>query len=510
MKRSMVVFAVVLASVFAGGAAHAFCGFYVSGADGALFNDATMVVMMREGKRTVLSMQNNYKGPPEDFAMVVPVPVVLKKDDVKTLDDQSFADVDRLSAPRLVEYWERDPCFEPYDEMESVLDGLGDDMMYDTQKSSAATEERQVRIEAQFKVGEYDVVILGADDSSALDTWLRANNYKIPQGAEPVLRPYIEGGMYFFVAKVDVDKVKFADGRAKLSPLRFHYDTETFSLPVRLGLLNANGPQDLIVHILARGQRYEVANMPNVTIPTNLGVSSVARDQFGSFYAALFDRTLATTPRAVVTEYAWASGSCDPCPGPALQPEHLNLFGLDTLANQDPWGWVLTRLHARYSKGELKDDLVFAAAPPIVGGREIIGAGGELEHGSSPASDNNFQGRYIIRNLWDGPINCDNPVRGVWGGPPAGGGQSVRAAEDTAFAPRDAVELTRVLRSPAPEIGLDRGKITSFEDVQQASLPEQTIESACGTCAMTQRRSPVPVAVVVILLGLALVLTRRD
>lgn len=39
--------------------AAAFCGFYVSGADTKLYNNATQVVLMREGTRTVLSMQNN-------------------------------------------------------------------------------------------------------------------------------------------------------------------------------------------------------------------------------------------------------------------------------------------------------------------------------------------------------------------------------------------------------------------------------------------------------------------
>src|SRR3954469_150679 len=89
--------------------AEAFCGFYVSGADGKLFNDATQVVLMRDGTRTVLSMQNDYKGPPQDFAMVVPVPVVLQKENVKTLSADVFKRVDALSAPRLVEYWEQDP-----------------------------------------------------------------------------------------------------------------------------------------------------------------------------------------------------------------------------------------------------------------------------------------------------------------------------------------------------------------------------------------------------------------
>src|SRR5450755_2066504 len=93
--------------------ARAFCGFYVSGADAKLTNDATQVVLMRDGTRTVLSMQNSYQGPPEDFALVIPVPVVLQKENVKTLARGVFDRVDQLTAPRLVEYWEQDPCPRP-------------------------------------------------------------------------------------------------------------------------------------------------------------------------------------------------------------------------------------------------------------------------------------------------------------------------------------------------------------------------------------------------------------
>ena len=79
-------------------AAHAFCGFYVAGGGAELFNNATQVVLMRDGTRTVLSMQNNYEGPPADFALVVPVPVVLKKEQVKTLPRDVFTRIDQLSA----------------------------------------------------------------------------------------------------------------------------------------------------------------------------------------------------------------------------------------------------------------------------------------------------------------------------------------------------------------------------------------------------------------------------
>jgi hypothetical protein len=99
---------ILAAMLWATPRAHAFCGFYVAGGDQQMFNDATQVVLMRMGTRTVLSMQNNYKGPPENFAMVVPVPVVLQEADVKTLGREVFDHVEKMGAPRLVEYWERD------------------------------------------------------------------------------------------------------------------------------------------------------------------------------------------------------------------------------------------------------------------------------------------------------------------------------------------------------------------------------------------------------------------
>src|SRR5262245_36233474 len=103
--------AAMLATTLCSADARAFCGFFVSGADAALSNNASQVVLLRKGNHTVMSMSNNYKGPPQDFAMVVPVPVILQKEQVKTLAPSVFKRVDQLSAPRLVEYWEQDPCY---------------------------------------------------------------------------------------------------------------------------------------------------------------------------------------------------------------------------------------------------------------------------------------------------------------------------------------------------------------------------------------------------------------
>jgi hypothetical protein len=192
--------------------AEAFCGFYVAGADAQLYNNATMVVLMRDGTRTVLSMQNNYQGPAADFAMVVPVPVVLSEKDVKILPNEVFDRVDKLAAPRLVEYWEQDPCMPMMYPPEAMMDMASSEMA--PTGAGLATRDLGVTIEAQFEVGEYQVVILSAKESTGLDTWLRQEKYNIPKGAQPLLEPYVQSGSKFFVAKVDSKKVKFdAQGR---------------------------------------------------------------------------------------------------------------------------------------------------------------------------------------------------------------------------------------------------------------------------------------------------------
>ncbi|MCA9573940.1 MAG: DUF2330 domain-containing protein [Sandaracinaceae bacterium] len=467
--------------------ARAFCGFYVAGADSSLYSDASMVVLMREGQRTVLSMQNAYSGPPSDFAMVVPVPEVLHEEDVRTLPREIFQKVDRLSAPRLVEYWEEDPCRPQYDYA-----------LTEAMPTSAAVADGeaggggyQVRVEARFSVAEYDVVVLSAGDSNGLERWLHDEGYNIPAGAARVLRPYVEGGTKFFVAKVDVQRVQFdANGRAVLSPLRFHFDDPHFQLPVRLGLLNSQGEQDLIVHTLGLGTRYEVANYPNATIPTNIVVDQQVREHFGPFYERLIEETLQQHPGAVLTEYAWSASSCDPCPGPTLDGSDIMTLGGDVIPSGAGGDWVLTRLHFRYDEQILGEDLVFRPAQGIRGGNGIPDADGRLEEsGAIPSGNwNSFQGRYVQLHRWEGPMDCQNPERGQWGynSPPVS-------------APGRLQDPT-VSASGLPE-GISTGGVGS--EGPRGSR-------GCGRCVVDpQERGVLPTALGALLLGLALMRRRR-
>ncbi len=447
----------------------AFCGFFVAGSNEKLSNNASQVAIVRDGNRTAMTMSNTYKGPPENFAMVVPVPVVLKKEDVKTLPLNVFEHIDALSAPRLVEYWEHDPCA-PELPMPSKAAPPSMAVAKSERRSESSDGSHGVKIEAQFVVGEYEILILSAKESGGLETWLRERKYTIPKGAAEALAPYVRSQMKFFVAKIDIKKVKRNEqGVAQLSPLRVTYESSEIRLPVRLGLLNAESKQDLIVYFLSPNARYEVANYPNVFIPTNLEVMDEVRKDFAAFYAELFDATLAPRQnKAVVTEYAWQTTSCDPCPTEPLSPQDITTLGGSGgdgyHGRYNGMGyspWILTRLHARYDRTSLSDDLLFKEAKPVWGGRadwngKSADAGAKvLEGGIS-----NFQGRYIIRHYWKGAVACTDPKYERWGGPPGQGYSSggyhppASAAKGLATAERGKLTLKNVVRSPVPTLGI--------------------------------------------------------
>jgi len=192
------------------------------------------------------------------------------------------------------------------------------------------------------------------------------------------------------------------------------------------------------------------------------------RKNFPAFFAELFDATVEKMGRkVVVTEYAWQTSGCDPCPTPPLTPQDLSTLGLDVLdggpvRSSRLYGtsWVLTRLHTRYSKEALSEDLIFREANPAMGGRaNWNGTNGDEGATVSQAMSggmNNFQGRYIIRHYWDKPVACTDPHYDQWGGPPGDpfGRSAPTAAKGLATAPRGAVVLRDEVRSAVPLLGI--------------------------------------------------------
>ena len=381
-KLLIIVFIAIICFVPSAGA---FCGFYVSKADAKLYNKASQVVIARNGNRTVLTMANDYQGDVKDFALVVPVPVVLKADQVRVGDNKVIERLDAFSAPRLVEYFDEDPCATNYfnDAFRSAPAPAS------TAQESAGRRRSDrslgVTIEAKFTVGEYDIVVLSAKESNGLETWLNINGYKIPQGAKQLLQPYIRQKMKFFVAKVNL--AEFAkSGYEFLRPLTMAFESPKFLLPIRLGMINSTNEQDLLVYILSPKGQAELTSYRTVNIPSDVDVPLFVKDDFGSFYKSMFQTSYTKENKKVAfLEYAWNMGSCDPCSAEPLNPEELRksgVFWLDSSVNSNVF---LTRLHVRYSRDKFPEDLMF----------------------QETANNQFFQGRYVIHHPFNGESKCD-------------------------------------------------------------------------------------------------------
>ena len=344
---------------------------------------------MRDGDRTVMTMVNDFKGEPKEFAIVVPVPTVLQKGQIHIGDKAVIDHLDAFSAPRMVEYFDPDPCpkLQAFDglRMGAPAAKMIEEISIRTRQSISS-----VTIEARYTVGEYDILILAAKESQGLEDWLIANGYRVPRGAARVLESYLKQGMKFFVAKVNLSEQKKL-GFEYLRPIQVAYESPKFMLPVRLGMVNAEGSQELFVYALSRLGRVEAVNYRTARVPSDIDVPVYVQKTFPDFYRAVFARQVKRDDMSCVyTEYAWDMGWCDPCASQPLSPDELRALGVWWLgetpapgANPTPF---VTRLHVRYDRDHFPQDLVL----------------------QETADRTNFQARYVLRHEWTGGGECAN------------------------------------------------------------------------------------------------------
>lgn len=379
----------------------AFCGFYVAKADTSLFNKSSQVVYVRDGNRNVVTMASDYQGKAKDFAMVIPVPTVLKRNQIHITNNAIIKHLDDFSAPRLVEYHDNDPCH--LIKMEKNRRAMP--TMAAVKKKSMVREAKDlgVTIEAQYTIGEYDILLLSAKESGGLITWLTSEGYKLPKGAEPVIGSYLKQEMKFFVAKVNLKKFD-QSGYTKLRPIQIAYTNKKFMLPIRLGTVNAQGKQELFVYALTRQGRVKTTNYRTVNLPTNFDIPSYIKEKklFGQFYKDMFETQVdKQNGKAVFLEYAWNMNWCDPCAADPLSKAELKELGVFWLNSDNqkmttagtasrrkpsqPKDVYISRLHLRYDKSSFPEDLMFQAT----------------------GDKTNFQGRFVIRHPFTGKAQCN-------------------------------------------------------------------------------------------------------
>ena len=273
--------------------------------------------------------------------------------------------------------------------------------------SQAEAKALGVTVEAEYTVGEYDIVILSAKESMGLQTWLQLNGYKIPLGADRALEPYIRSDMKFFVAKVNLTEHN-RTGLTYLRPLQFAFESPKFMLPIRLGMINSQGPQDLVVYMLTENGRVETTNYRTVKLPTGMDIprvrarrvrrllqGDVRRAGQAQRHARRVHRVRVEhgMVRSVRGAAAVARGIEEPRrvlarrPAGRRDPRCIDPAGSCRISSRGgPMPVMLTRLHVRYSADTFPEDLIF----------------------QETQDQENFQARYVMHRAWDGsPTACE-------------------------------------------------------------------------------------------------------
>jgi hypothetical protein len=325
-----------------------------------IYNHSTRMVIARDGETSTITMEADYRGDARAFAVVIAVPTTLRRDQIRIADGALIQAMDRFTAPRLRETHDASPCPLPKGPAPAGL--LGALMSGQSRGMAGADGEgtRGVTVEARYLVGEYDVAILSATQSDGLRAWLNDAGYQVPVAAEPVLAAYIQDGMKFFVARVNLAQ-KAALGYAMLRPLQIAYQSPKFVVPMRLSTINAEGPQEMFVFALTRRGRVESSNYATVPVPADAEVPPFVARNFSGFYDAVFDRMYQESGRAgVFVEFArslrMAQGAAVGAGGPGIS--QVNQLGATWVTAEAGGDVVVTRLHARYDRARFTRDLM--------------------------------------------------------------------------------------------------------------------------------------------------------
>jgi hypothetical protein len=274
------------------------------------------VVLMRDGSHTVVSIQSRFRGSIDGVALLIPVKKGVSTKDVRALPREVFARLDALSAPRLVELWELDPC-EPQFEPPPKETGV---MPYEYGVDPAAV----------LVDGEYEMIAAAGSTPEAIKAWLTGRGYEVTPAVERAVERAMKNDLTFVLARVHPSKVTFegqgTEREPVLSPIRFAYESATLELPPGVG--DSSSGEDVVL-VLSPDRRFGVVKDEAPPIPTNLDVRPAARDAFDAFYAGLLAKQREKVPGRFITEYAWPSDGCEPCATEPLDANDLLTLGAD-------------------------------------------------------------------------------------------------------------------------------------------------------------------------------------
>jgi len=302
----------------------------------------TELVVMDQGGLSVVTLSVDYRGPFERFALLMLVPRDVERQRLKTVKHEFVARLEQLTAPRVFEFWEQDPCVPgpPEQAWQSHVPVknrgfLTPDVMPPRDDHYPVSNELAIPAAPVFKEteNEFSYQLLRPQSSAEFQRWLEKRGYRVVPGTLEPLIDRLESDVQILVAEVAVDRAELIDGEhLQLGGIRYWSRRPLLPIFASLGKANLAPQHDLFVYTLHRENRYQAGHQKNLFAPTNLKVTAALGARVGPLYNTLFERLLSAEPGAAVTEFVGPSEECgEPCSNAPLELRELLTFGGDVL-----------------------------------------------------------------------------------------------------------------------------------------------------------------------------------
>lgn len=343
---------------------------------------AGKVVIVRKGRKTVLTVAPEVRSSATRLAVIVPVPGPIEAKNANVADPGLIQNLDDWATPRVVVLKDPDPCPLP-----------GQKQVSEPRVVGVANAQR-------YDEGDYDFEPLNGQTLSQVKAYLVSLGFKLPPAAEASLKPYLRAKDSLLLGIV---RLKAAPApTARLRPLQVAFESDAYEVPMKLGPLIGSEPVDLTVYAVSDKGRVDTqAGLGAPRAPSGDEIPAAVLLDPTKFYQGMLNELAQKRPGTAVLEYAWPGTWCEPCAADALSYRawrKLGVFWLPVnvpaakhvlrgrpavVSSKMPEVFV-TRLHMMYGAKQQKHDL----------------------HLKETGDQNNFQARFVVREPFQGKLTC--------------------------------------------------------------------------------------------------------
>ena len=312
-------------------------GFFIGKGSAKRVLHTSHVVVMRKGEMSAVSIQADYDGPLDPFAIVLAVPADVTLERVQTLKRDFVDRVEQMSAPRFHEFWEMDPC-EPgpaEQEWERKLSASsesnflgGGNMGTPASSEKKVDKELFLKVDTEFKEGEYKFSLLG--EGETLESWAKGKGFTVPQGARGRRRALSRSGDEAPArrGRRQADRARRWRARAAERHPLLVRQADRQSSDAAQPLELAGQARALALRAAPRSALRDQKLPERVSARRTSKWTSWSRSGWESFTRRLHDMMLAKNPQAFINEYAWHTAGCgEPCANAPLWIHEILTLG---------------------------------------------------------------------------------------------------------------------------------------------------------------------------------------